>query len=79
MLKRLRLSQHITANTDRSFQQYTEFINLPPIKIDSQKIEYYLISAQGFIDMSKYDAVKDYKIEPNIKDADLFLTHPVAG
>lgn len=70
VLKRLRLSQHITANTDRSFQQYTYFLNPPPIKVDSQKIDHYLMIAQGYIDLNKYDTVHNYQIEPQIPDAD---------
>ena len=70
VLKRLRMHQYITANTDRSFQQYIYFPNPPTIKIDSQKIEHYLMIAQGFIDMDHYAKVSDYKIEPKIDGAD---------
>ncbi|MEN8702453.1 replication-relaxation family protein [Bacillus infantis] len=70
VLKRLRMHQYITANTDRSFQQYTYFPNPPTIKIDSQKIDHYLMIAQGFIDMNRYAAVSDYKIEPKIDGGD---------
>lgn len=70
VLKRLRMHQYITANTDRSFQQYIYFPNPPTIKIDSQKIDHYLMIAQGFIDMDHYAKVSDYKIEPKIDGAD---------
>ncbi|WP_349730088.1 replication-relaxation family protein [Peribacillus frigoritolerans] len=65
-LNRLRRDGYILANTDRSFQQYIYFINPSPMKIDSQKIDHYIMINQGFIDMSKYGIVNRYEIEPSI-------------
>ncbi|MGD6896115.1 replication-relaxation family protein [Bacillus infantis] len=70
VLKRLRNSQHVIANTDRSFQQYLYFVNPAPIKVSSQKIDHYLMIGQGFIDMQKYSNINNYQIEPKIENAD---------
>lgn len=69
VLKRLRRDGYITANTDRSFQQYIYFMNPSPMKTDSQKIDHYLMINQGYIDMIKYSKVIDYQIEPNLENA----------
>jgi hypothetical protein len=64
VLKRLRRDGYITANTDKSFHQYIYFPNPSTIKKNSQKVDHYLLIAQIYIDMMKYDAVKQYDIEP---------------
>ncbi|KYD04161.1 hypothetical protein B4102_3310 [Heyndrickxia sporothermodurans] len=66
VLKRLRRDEYITANTDRSFQQYIYFLNPPQIKTDSQKIDHFLMIAQGYIDMMKFSPLNRYEIEPKI-------------
>lgn len=68
VLKRLRRDGYITARTDKAFQQYVYFPNPPSIKENSQKVGHYLLIAQVFIDMSKYDTVKQYDIEPFVAD-----------
>ncbi|MEK3853462.1 replication-relaxation family protein [Cytobacillus sp. FSL H8-0458] len=70
VLKRLRMDGYVLVNTNRSFKPYIYFYNPSPIKLDSQKIDHYLMIAQGYIDMSKYSKIEDYKIEPNIEQAD---------
>ncbi|TYS46778.1 replication-relaxation family protein [Bacillus infantis] len=70
VLKRLRNSQYIIADTNRSFQQYLYYNNPAPIKINSQKTDHYLMIAQGFIDMQRYSDIKEYQIEPKIENAD---------
>ncbi|WP_025726796.1 replication-relaxation family protein [Heyndrickxia ginsengihumi] len=69
VLRRLRLSGYIQANTDRSFKQYVYFLNPSPMKIDSQKIDHYLMIAQGYIDLNKISPVSSYSIEPKINNA----------
>lgn len=69
VLKRLRQAGYIQANTDRAFKQYIYFLNPSPMKIDSQKIDHYLMIAQGYIDLNKISPVKSYAIEPKITDA----------
>jgi len=64
VLKRLRRDGYITANTDKAFHQYIYFPNPTTIKKNSQKVDHYLLIAQIYIDMMKYDAVKQYDIEP---------------
>lgn len=71
VLKRLRDSGYILANTNRSFQQYIYFLNPSPIKTDSQKIDHYLMIAQGYIDMGKYSPIKNYRIETKLEGADI--------
>jgi hypothetical protein len=68
VLKRLRRDGYITANTDKSFHQYIYFPNPSTVKKNSQKVDHYLLIAQIYIDMMKYDVVKQYEIEPNIDD-----------
>lgn len=68
VLKRLRRDGYITANTDKSFHQYIYFSNPPEIKKNSQKVDHYLLIAQIYIDMMKYDTVKQYDIEPIVDD-----------
>ncbi|MBW7649779.1 replication-relaxation family protein [Anoxybacillus sp. ST4] len=68
VLKRLRRDGYITARTDRVFQQYVYFPNPPEIKKNSQKVDHYLLIAQIYIDMMKYDTVKQYDIEPIVDD-----------
>jgi hypothetical protein len=63
VLKRLRDTGYILANTDRSFQQYLYFLNPSPMKTDSQKIDHYLMIAQGYIDLNKISPVTQYEIE----------------
>lgn len=70
VLKRLRDTGYIQANTDRAFQQYIYFLNPSPIKNNSQKIDHYLMIAQGYIDLNKLSPVISYDIEPKIKNAD---------
>ena len=70
VLKRLRRDGYITANTDRSFQQYIYFNNPSPIKTDSQKIDHFLMINQGYIDMTKYGKVNEYEIESKLADAE---------
>lgn len=70
VLKRLRQNDYITANTDRAFQEYIYFLNPAPIKTDSQKLDHYLMIAQGYIDLNKYSQVNNYTIEPRIEAAD---------
>ncbi|MCM3456553.1 replication-relaxation family protein [Heyndrickxia oleronia] len=69
VLKRLRRDEYITANTDRSFQQYIYFLNPSRMKTDSQKIDHFLMIAQGYIDMMKFSPLVRYEIEPKIDDA----------
>ncbi|MBE2931314.1 hypothetical protein HPJ92_01915 [Anoxybacillus flavithermus] len=68
ILKRLRRDGYITARTDKAFQQYVYFPNPPEIKKNSQKVDHYLLIAQIYIDMMKYDTVKQYDIEPIVDD-----------
>ncbi|MGG3210934.1 replication-relaxation family protein [Geobacillus stearothermophilus] len=68
VLKRLRRDGYITARTDKAFQQYVYFPNPPSIKKNSQKVDHYLLIAQVYIDMMKYDTVKQYDIEPIVDD-----------
>lgn len=68
VLKRLRTTGYIQANTNRSFQQYIYFLNPSVMKTDSQKINHFLRVAQGYIDMKKYSPVSYYNIEPKIKE-----------
>lgn len=68
VLKRLRRDGYITANADKSFHQYIYFPNPPEIKKNSQKVDHYLLIAQIYIDMMKYDKVKQYDIEPIVDD-----------
>jgi hypothetical protein len=69
VLKRLRDSDNITANTDRSFQEYIYFNNPSTIKTNSQKIDHFLQIAQTYIDMKKYSPVKEFIIESKINNA----------
>lgn len=71
VLKRLRRDEYITANTDRSFQQYIYFNNPPPIKMESQKIDHYLLINQTIIDMLFYSPIKDFKLETKLDDTEL--------
>ncbi|MCP3738836.1 replication-relaxation family protein [Rossellomorea sp. BNER] len=68
VLKRLRDTGYIQANTDRSFHQYIYFNNPSLIKTDSQKIEHYLMIAQTYVDMLKYSQVRQFHIETLIPD-----------
>jgi hypothetical protein len=70
VLKRLRMDGYVLVNSDRSFKPYIYFYNPSPIKLDSQKIDHYLMIAQGYIDMNKFSKVEDYIIEPKIEHAD---------
>ncbi|MEZ0117805.1 UNVERIFIED_ORG: hypothetical protein ABRZ91_001762 [Heyndrickxia coagulans] len=69
VLKRLRDQGYIQANTNRAFKQYVYFLKPSTIKIDSQKIDHYLMIAQGYIDMHKIKPVSSYLIEPKIQHA----------
>jgi hypothetical protein len=69
VLKRLRDTEYITANTDRSFQEYIYFNNPSTIKINSQKIDHFLQIAKTYIDMRKYSPVKEFIIESKINNA----------
>ncbi|WP_342541066.1 hypothetical protein MHI39_08315 [Heyndrickxia sp. FSL K6-6286] len=70
VLRRLRMAGYIQANTDRAFQQYIYFPVPSSMKINSQKIDHYLMIAQGYIDLNRMSPVTNYDIEPKIKDAD---------
>ena len=70
VLKRLRSSGHIQANTDRAFHPYLYFLNPSPIKTDSQKIDHYLMIAQTYIDMKKYDDVNLFLVERKLEKAE---------
>ncbi|NEY99218.1 replication-relaxation family protein [Heyndrickxia shackletonii] len=70
VLKRLRTQSYILANTNRSFQQYLYFLNPSSLKLDSQKIDHYLMIAQGYIDLNNLSPVSVYDIEPKIKYAE---------
>lgn len=79
VLKRLRQSEHILANTDRSFQEYVYFLDPSPIKTDSQKIEHYLMIAQTVIDMQKYSLVNDFAIEKGLPETNIIPDIQVRG
>jgi hypothetical protein len=70
VLKRLRRDNYITANTDRSFQQYIYFNNPSPIKTDSQKIDHYLMMNQTIINMMTYCPIVEFHFETSLPDAD---------
>ena len=63
VLKRLRTDGYIVANTDNRFSPYLYFLNPSPIKIDSQKLDHYLLIANTFIDMNKYGKVSSFEVE----------------
>lgn len=69
VLRRLRNDGYIQANTNRAFQQYVYFLNPSSMKIDSKKIDHYLMIAQGYIDLNKTSTVSRYDIEPKIDNA----------
>ena len=69
VLKRLRDTGYIKANTNRSFQQYIYFLNPSPMKKDSQKIDHYLMIAEGYIELNSMAKVSNYEIEPKIDNA----------
>jgi hypothetical protein len=69
VLKRLRDTSYITANTDRSFQEYIYFTNPSTLKNNSQKIDHFLQIAHSYIDMRKYSPVKEFIIESKINNA----------
>lgn len=79
VLKRLRLNNYITANTDRSFHEYIYFINPPPIKTDSQKIDHYLLINQTVIDMTKYSPISEFQIETAISGANIIPDIQING
>lgn len=70
VLKRLRTSGYIQANTDRAFHPYLYFLNPSPIKTNSQKIDHYLLIAQTYIDMKKYADVQQFLLERKLEHAD---------
>ncbi|MEH7086497.1 replication-relaxation family protein [Neobacillus drentensis] len=79
VLKRLRRDNYITANTDRSFQQYIYFNNPSPIKLDSQKLDHYLLMNQTIIDMMQYSPITEFHFETSIPDADFIPDINVKG
>lgn len=79
VLKRLRLSNHITANTDRSFHPYIYFLNPPPIKIDSQKIDHYLLINQTILDMMSYSPISELYVENGLSDSNIIPDLHVEG
>jgi hypothetical protein len=79
VLKRLRRDNYITANTDRSFQQYIYFNNPSPIKIDSQKINHHLLINQTIIDMLAYSPINSFTLETKLPDTDLIPDINVKG
>lgn len=79
VLKRLRLSNYITANTDRSFQEYIYFIYPSPIKTDSQKIDHYLLINQTIIDMMSYSPIREFQIETGLSDVNIIPDIRVKG
>jgi hypothetical protein len=79
VLKRLRLSNYITSNTDRSFQEYIYFINPPPIKTDSQKIDHYLLINQTIIDMKSYSPISVLHVETSLSDSNIIPDIYVKG
>jgi hypothetical protein len=79
VLKRLRRDNYITANTDRSFQQYIYFNNPSPIKMDSQKLDHYLLMNQTIIDMMKYSPISEFQFEISVPDAEFIPDIHVRG
>jgi hypothetical protein len=79
VLKRLRRDNYITANTDRSFQQYIYFSNPSPIKIDSQKINHHLLINQTIIEMLSYSSINEFHFETKQQDADFIPDIYVKG
>lgn len=79
VLKRLRRDNYILAQTDRSFQQYIYFNNPSSIKIDSQKLDHYLLMNQTIIDMLKYSPITDFQFESSIPEADFIPDIIVKG
>jgi hypothetical protein len=79
VLKRLRLNQVITANTDRAFQEYIYFPSNSTIKKDSQKLDHYLLMNQTIIDMLIYSSIQEYHFETTIPDADFIPDIYVKG
>ncbi|MEH7548236.1 replication-relaxation family protein [Neobacillus vireti] len=73
VLKRLRRDEYITANTDRSFQQYIYFPNPSPIKTDSQKIDHHLLINQTIIDMLKHSTINEFQLETKLNEDAEFI------